>query len=61
MEGAGGNMGCAAGLAGCHWLAAAVVAETAVAEDAPPELVLAGLAVAVVPSSVVSFAAARNG
>lgn len=59
MAVAGGSMGCVAGFAGCHQTAVAAV--TVVAVDAPPELVLAGLAVAVVPSSVASFAAARDG
>jgi hypothetical protein len=58
MEAADGSMGCAVGLAGFHQVAAVAV-ETVVVEDVPLELVLAGLAVAV-PSSVASFAAARD-
>lgn len=52
-------MGCVAGFAGCHQTA--VAAETVVAVDAPPELVLAGLTVVVAPSSAASFAAASGG
>jgi hypothetical protein len=55
MEVAGGSMGCAAGLVGCHQVAA----ETTVVADAPQELVLAGLAVAL-PSSAASCAAANS-
>lgn len=41
MAVAGGSMDCVAGFAGCHQTAAAA-AETAVAADVPPELVLVG-------------------